>query len=337
MMLKSLKQFRHLQTNNANLAENKIPLLEVFISQFLASVNTLIKRGLKSDYVLKEDNVAFLKGKLLVGKQVKHNFINKHKFYVEYEEYLQDRPVNRLIHTALVKVKGYSRSANNQKLLQELLFAFADIPQSNNVKNDFASVKLDRGMKYYEAPLAWAKLIIDGFSPLTLQGKSNAFSLLFPMEAVFESFVAQYLKKHITGLGEVSAQVSTKSLVDYGNTPYFLLKPDLYISRKGDTDKSNHIVLDTKWKLINEQNSKRKDKFGLSQADFYQMLGYGHTYLNGKGRLVLIYPKTEAFSTTLPHSFNYEGGALKLWVVPFNIQAECENRIDLSCLNIGLI
>ena len=337
MMLKSLKQFRHLQTNNANLAENKIPLLEVFISQFLASVNTLIKRGLKSDYVLKEDNVAFLKGKLLVGKQVKHNFINKHKFYVEYEEYLQDRPVNRLIHTALVKVKSYSRSANNQKLLQELLFAFANIPLSNNVKNDFASVKLDRGMKYYEAPLAWAKLIIDGFSPLTLQGKSNAFSLLFPMEAVFESFVAQYLKKHITGFGEVSAQVSTKSLVDYGNIPYFLLKPDLYISRKSDTDKSNDIVLDTKWKLINEKNSKRKDKFGLSQADFYQMLGYGHTYLNGEGDLVLIYPKTDVFSSAFPDSFNYDGGVLKLWVVPFDIQAKCEKRIDLSCLNIGLI
>ncbi len=332
MMLKSLKQFRHLQTNNANLAENKIPLLEIFISQFLASVNALIKRGLTSDYLLKEDNVAFLKGKLLVGKQVKHNFIYKHKFYVEYEEYLQDRPVNRLIHTALVKVKGYSRSANNQKLLQELLFAFADIPLSNNVKNDFASVKLDRGMKYYEVPLAWTKLIIDGFSPLTLQGKSNAFSLLFPMEAVFESFVAQYLKKHFTGLGEVSAQVSTKYLVDYDNTPYFLLKPDLYISRKSDTDKSNDIVLDTKWKLINEQNSRRKDKFGLSQADFYQMLGYGHTYLNGEGDLVLIYPKTDTFSNAFPHSFNYEGGALKLWVVPFDIKAECKNRIDLSCL-----
>ncbi|MCQ8878749.1 McrC family protein [Pseudoalteromonas shioyasakiensis] len=337
MMLKSLKQFRHLQTNNANLAENKIPLLEVFISQFLASVNTLIKRGLKSDYVLKEDNVAFLKGKLLVGKQVKYNFINKHKFYVEYEEYLQDRPVNRLIHTALVKVKGYSRSANNQKLLQELLFAFADIPLSNNVKNDFASVKLDRGMKYYEVPLAWARLIIDGFSPLTLQGKSNAFSLLFPMEAVFESFVAQHLKQHIIGSGEVSAQVSTESLVDYANTPYFLLKPDLYISREGAIDKDNDIVLDTKWKLINEQNSKRKDKFGLSQSDFYQMLGYGHSYLNGKGSLVLIYPKTDAFKKPFEHSFNYKGGKLKLWVVPFDIEAECEKRIDLSCVQIDAI
>ncbi len=56
MMLKALKQFRHLQTHNANLAKNKIPLLEVFISQFLTSVNTLIKRGLCSDYVRCADN-----------------------------------------------------------------------------------------------------------------------------------------------------------------------------------------------------------------------------------------------------------------------------------------
>ncbi|WP_231731655.1 McrC family protein, partial [Colwellia sp. TT2012] len=80
-MLKTLKSFRHLKTNNANLAKNKMPLLEVFISQFLSSVNELIKRGMRSDYVRCEDNLAFLKGKLLVGKQVQHNFINKHKFY----------------------------------------------------------------------------------------------------------------------------------------------------------------------------------------------------------------------------------------------------------------
>jgi len=80
---------------------------------------------------------------------------------------------------------------------------------------------------------------------------------------------------------------------------------------------------------------KRKDKFGLSQADFYQMLGYGHTY--GEGDLVLIYPRTDVFSSAFPDSFNYEGGALKLWVVPFDIQAKSEKRIDLSCLNIDFI
>jgi 5-methylcytosine-specific restriction enzyme subunit McrC len=80
IMLRALKGFSHIQTSSANIASQKMPLLEVFISQFLNSVNVLVKRGLRSDYVRREDNLAFLKGKLNVGKQLKHNYINKHKF-----------------------------------------------------------------------------------------------------------------------------------------------------------------------------------------------------------------------------------------------------------------
>jgi 5-methylcytosine-specific restriction enzyme subunit McrC len=322
MMLKALKQFRHLQTHNANLAKNKIPLLEVFISQFLTAVNTLIKRGLRSDYVRQQDNVAFLKGKLLVGKQVQHNFINKHKFYVEYEEYQQDRPVNRLLHTALKKVSGYSRSANNQKLIQELLFAFADIPVSNNIKNDFASIKLDRGMNYYEAPLAWARLILEGFSPLTLQGKSNAFSLLFPMEAVFESYVASILNKHpLEGLS-LKIQASSKYLVKHKSKRRFQLKPDLLLRYTNGINKGKSVcVLDTKWKLINQKDED--NKYGLSQADFYQMFAYGHKYLKGKGELFLIYPSHDEFQTPIEQSFDFDDeSVLSLWIVPFDTSVD---------------
>jgi len=326
MMLKALKQFRHLQTHNANLAKNKIPLLEVFISQFLAAVNALIKRGLRSDYVRQQDNVAFLKGKLLVGKQVQHNFINKHKFYVEYEEYQQDRPVNRLLHTALKKVSGYSRSANNQKLIQELLFAFADIPVSNNIKNDFASIKLNRGMNHYEAPLAWTRLILEGFSPLTLQGKSNAFSLLFPMEAVFESYVASILNKHpLEGLS-LKTQASSQYLVMHKqkgkDKKLFQLRPDLLLRCINGKDKGkNACVLDTKWKLINQTDED--NKYGLSQADFYQMFAYGHKYLKGKGELFLIYPSHDEFQKPIEQSFDFDDKSLlSLWIVPFDISAD---------------
>ncbi|GHE85932.1 McrC family protein [Thalassotalea profundi] len=346
MMLKALKQFRHLQTHNANLAKNKIPLLEVFISQFLSSVNTLIKRGLRSDYVRCEDNLAFLKGKLLVGNQVQHNFVNKHKFYVEYEEYLQDRPVNRLIHSALKKVANYSRSANNQKLIQELSFAFADIPMSTNIKNDFASIKLDRGMSYYEAPLAWARLILEGFSPLTMQGKSNAFSLLFPMEAVFESYVASILRKDLPERLSLKTQASSEYLVSHKqkgqDKNLFQLKPDLLLRHTaGNHENKNACVLDTKWKLINQKDEG--NKYGLSQADFYQMFAYGHKYLKGKGELVLIYPSHDDFQETIEQSFNFNESddnseLLRLWIVPFNISAsvpENESRFKWpkgSCL-----
>ena len=93
-MLKTSKGFLHIKTNNANLAKAKMPLLEVFISQFLIAVNELIKQGLRSDYVREQDNLAYLKGKLLVNQYIQHNFVNRHKFYAQYDQYRQDRPVN---------------------------------------------------------------------------------------------------------------------------------------------------------------------------------------------------------------------------------------------------
>ncbi|MFW1480341.1 5-methylcytosine restriction system specificity protein McrC, partial [Vibrio parahaemolyticus] len=153
MMLQHLGSFRHVSTNQANIASKKIPLLEVFINQFLQAVNSLVKKGLKSDYVTQVENLNYKKGKLLTAQQVKHNLVNKHKFYVEYDEYLINRPVNRLIKTALHKLSRYAMLASNQKLLRELQFAFHDVPESKFVKQDLNAVKLDRGMRDYHVPL----------------------------------------------------------------------------------------------------------------------------------------------------------------------------------------
>lgn len=316
IMLKTLGKFRHIQTNSANITKAKMPLLEVFISQFLDSVNTLVKRGLRSDYIKQEDNLAFLKGKLLVGKQIRHNSINKHKFYVEYDEFLQDRPANRLVHAALQKVANYARSARNQKLLRELTFVFDEIPASRNHKQDFSQIKRDRGMSYYQTPLQWTRLILDGFSPLTMKDKNSALSLLFPMEAVFESYVENVLKKQMAAGLELRGQVKQQYLVTHNGKDMFNLKPDLVIYKDGGP----HVVLDTKWKLV---DSSGKDRYGISQSDMYQMFAYGHKYLEGKGNIVLIYPEQDDFDKPIEHSFDYDDrGKLKVWVVPFVIDGD---------------
>lgn len=327
MMLRSLKKFRHIETEVANIKKQKMPLMEIFISQFLNSVNVLIKKGIRSDYVREQNNGTYLKGKLLHSQQLKHNFINKHKFYVEYDEYLKDRPANRVIHSALHVITDYTQVNRSKKLAQELLFAFSDIPLSKHHNNDFSSIKLGRGMQHYDAPISWSRLILEGFSPQSMLGSHNAYSLLFPMETVFESFVAKYLKKHLPSSLNVSSQVQSKSLVSYGDKNYFRLKPDLYITEL----KVAHTVLDTKWKLIDQKKSAGKDKFGLSQSDFYQMLGYGHKYLESTGNLVLIYPKSDSFDKPFEHSFDYDKeNKLKLWVVPFDVSHSCKKRIELE-------
>ncbi|MCF7482933.1 McrC family protein [Vibrio sp. J1-1] len=318
MMLQHLGSFRHVSTNQANIASKKMPLLEVFISQFLQAVNSLVKKGLKSDYVTQVENLNYKKGKLLTAQQVKHNLVNKHKFYVDYDEYLINRPVNRLIKTALHKLTRYAMLASNQKLLRELQFAFAEVPESKFIKQDINAVKLDRGMLDYQVPLAWAKLIVDGFSPLSMKGDHGAISLLFPMEAVFESYVVSVLRSELPDGVELTSQACFEYLVKHNELSQFQLKPDLLITSPG----GSKIVLDTKWKLIDLEEYH----YGISQADLYQMFAYGQKYLGGKGDLFLIYPAHEDFTKPIEHSFNFSDD-LRLWVVPFISDLQGKSRL----------
>ncbi|WP_413479591.1 McrC family protein [Vibrio hibernica] len=321
MMLQHLGSFRYVASNQADLANKKMPLLEVFISQFLQSVNRLVKRGLKSDYVSQEDNLYFHKGKLKVSQQIRLNVVNKHKFYVEYDEYLIDRPANRLIKTALLKLVNYTRLATNQKLLRELQFAFSDVPSCLSVKQDINYLKLDRGMMDYHAPIAWAKLILDGFSPLSMKGKDNALSLLFPMESVFESYVASVLRNQLVDDVELTTQAASKYLVTHNKQRQFQLKPDLIITKP---DRSM-IVLDTKWKLLDLDKSHND----ISQADLYQMFAYGHKYLEGKGEIFLIYPSHDTFDKPIEYSFDFSD-SLKLWVIPFEVSTEKTHKLKIN-------
>jgi hypothetical protein len=49
-MLCCLRQFRHIRADNARLLAERMPLLEVFLSEFLRSVAHVVKRGLRSSY-----------------------------------------------------------------------------------------------------------------------------------------------------------------------------------------------------------------------------------------------------------------------------------------------
>lgn len=63
-----------------------------------------------------------------------------------------------------------------------------------------------------------------------------------------------------------------------------------------------------------------KDKYGLSQSDFYQMAAYGERYLEGAGDMFLIYPRSPRFSQHLtPFELSPD---LRLWVVPFDLESD---------------
>jgi 5-methylcytosine-specific restriction enzyme subunit McrC len=88
-------------------------------------------------------------------------------------------------------------------------------------------------------------------------------------------------------------------------------------------DRRPILVMDTKWKLIDA--SDRRNKYGVSQSDMYQLYAYGHKYLKDSDQkeLMLIYPTTSAFNKPLP-DFIYENG-FRLQVVPFDLTTNLIN------------
>ena len=303
-MLKTLKKSPFKNFNTANLKAYKMPLLEIFISMFLEELSKLIQKGIKSDYIQKEENLKFLKGKLKISEQIKQNSIHKERFFVLYEEFSSDRVENRLIKTTLEYLYKKSKLNKNQQRIREFLFVFDEIKISHNIKTDFEKVKLNRQMKDYEQVLLWCKtfLLENSFSPY--KGNDIAFALLFDMNLLFESFVYSYLKKS-SNFQDIKSQDRTHHLAYENGIGRFRLKPDIVIN-------GGKIIADTKWKILSEDKAYN----GVLQDDMYQLYAYGTKYDNCE-KIYLIYPFDELI---IKNSYNYfKNKELKLDILFFDV------------------
>ena len=271
-MLRTLKIFPFKSSNLASLKTQNLPLLEIFISMFLCELEALVKKGIKSDYVALEENLNFLKGKLNINEQIKRNSIHKERFYVRYSEFLSDIKINRIIKTTLKFLYKKSNSSKNQQKIRKLLFIFDEVSECEDYKNFFAKLIINRQVKHYEQTLLWCKIFLLNNSFTPHKGDDLAFALLFDMNALFESYVGNFIKKSFPG---TILQHSEKHLVE--DPKSFKLRPDIFLKGK--------FIADTKWKIVSSKDD-------ISQADLYQLYAYGKKH-PCDGKLHLIYPKID--------------------------------------------
>lgn len=288
------------------------PVSEWIIQQFLHELDGLVRRRLRHDYRLVEEEVRFLRGRLHVSKQLRQPMGRQHLFQVEHHVFDANRPENRLIAAALRKVSPLTRHPANWRLAHELEHQLVDIHPSLDVAGDFRRWSCDRLMAHYRLIRPWCELILGDRNPLSALGEWVGRSLLFPMERVFECFVEASLRRYLPDGATLRTQARSHYLCRQGSMDMFQLRPDFVVECGEMT-----WVLDAKWKLIDASNDS--ENYGLRQLDFYQMFAYGHRYLPGKGSLALVFPGCETFSAPLK-PFDLEGG-LHLDVVPIDLQA----------------
>ena len=281
-MLRSLPKFTGKKLSKANLNTSKMTLYEVFINMYFNDVLTLVKRGLRASYITRKDNLKFFKGKLLVNQHLHHNLVHHERFYVEYDEYSLDQPEHRLIKAAILKLQRKTNSLDNSQLAYQLLAHFDFTEPSSNYDKDFAAFHVDRRNKNYSEVMEWTKIFLKDESFTSFAGKTKAQALLFPMEKLFESYVAKQVNKIFSKNDwEVTIQSHEKYLFDSPKS--FQLKPDIILRKN-----NRKIILDTKWKYL-------KTFKNISAGDMYQMYAYAKKHISEE--VYLLYPVTKDIGT----------------------------------------
>lgn len=295
-MVRSMKDFPAKVFSDASLKVDRMNLYELFINMYLQEVRRLVKRGIRSNYIQREDNLGYYKGKLLVNKHVNANLTHKERFFASFEEFHPNGPENRLVKATLEKLQKLTSSAENSKEIRQLLMAFELVEVSVNYEKDFSKVVINRNTKDYEMLMKWSKVFLLNKSFSTFTGSSDSRSLLFPMESVYESYVAQQMKKLFCPSGwEVSSQDRGRYLF-MEPRKQFALRPDIVIRKNNRT-----IILDTKWKRLCEDERKN---YGISQSDMYQMYAYSKKYETSE--VWLLYPMIKEMRNHKPIEF-YSG------------------------------
>ncbi|MCZ8354663.1 MAG: hypothetical protein O9340_08005 [Cyclobacteriaceae bacterium] len=255
-------------------------IIHLIASQFLETVS---ERPLMQ-YQMKEEALTTPRGSINFTRYINQGVSkgNFHKLECDYEPFVFDNSVNRIIKYCTRLLLTQTRMAENQRLLQETLFVLDEVEDTPCTVHDINAVSLNAFYEDYKSIMNICKNIVEQKMYSNNEYDLSQWCLLFPMEYIFEDFVAGFLQTHFDKKWHIEYQKSDAYLV---TNPYnvFQMQHDVFLTSKKGLERK--IIIDTKYKIRDYTDSNKQ---GVSQSDLYQVVSYA--YRRGCTEVILIYP-----------------------------------------------
>ena len=341
-MLQSIDYFKEKLFNKSKIAIKDTSILEIFIQFFIEEVESIIKKGLIYRYNARSENMNIFKGKLDIDNHIKYNFSHKERFFMKFDEFSVNSLENIIIKLTIQKLKKVSINPKNKENLNKIGHYFENVTILENSIENLKYLTFDRMNDYYKNAIQWSKIFLDNQSSSIFSTNNGEIpSILFPMETIFENYIANKLvniiqeKSYCELLFKIQdSSCSIFSSISLNNTKIdnniLRIRPDIVIKNKNTKE---IFILDTKWKILN----KLDDKFKISTEDIYQMLAYVKTY-NDRNKnnytckkAYLIYPATNmrenTFSAKDKLIFKTDDFELNIYFVDLSSDENTENSL----------
>lgn len=303
----------------ASMARQNETLLDILIRLFADQLLAEARRGLPRSYLPCEADLPMLRGRLDTMRQFTLHAVRPDRLASRFDALSPDIALMQIMKACVVALRRFARGQETKRRLDELRFLLADVSDLKPRDLPWKQVRIDRTNRRWEALYRLARLFLkkDWQATHHASNSTDGITLLFPMNDLFEGYVAALAARALrgTGLTVQSQGGRLYCLLEDGETgrARFQTKPDLLV-KHGDR---TVLVADTKWKRLSPRLDDAQQ--GISQSDVYQMMAYGRLYRCTD--LVLIYPH---------HLELGPGETLAGYTVN-----HCEDRLRVASVNIA--
>lgn len=268
-------------------------LLELFVLLFCEASERVLRRGLLSGYVEREDDLPLARGRILADRQVLERFGQFDRIICRFDELEHDVVENQLLTAALqVATPRVTSSGLHRRIskLRGVLEPICGIDQLD-LAGARKTVTYNRLNAHYETAhwLGWLLLDALGIDDLFAPGETRAFSFLLDMNQLFERFVTRFVEQVLpVSRYRVTSQIPFRSVLwnVSSQRPYTRIIPDVVVEQLGVSD--CRVAIEAKYKLYDER--------GFDPGDIYQTFLYafalGGTASEGLPTSLLLYPAT---------------------------------------------
>jgi len=289
-LLMLLEESGYLKVSYSTLALQQLAkenLFKIFGRLFAEMLMNELRRGLCANFIHKEENLNFIRGKLLLHRQIVNQIHRTTKAFCGYNEYDINHRLNQFLKQVIRLLLSKVRNLYTIDLLIGCLQRFEGVEDVEFQTAEIEGISTDRLSCRFEPTLLLAKLFFrNQVMMMMAQGKTVVFSILFAMNELFEAYIAQLCMRYLpyrTKIQQVNNKLWVHKKTGRGA---FILRPDIII----EFDNGEKIIIDTKWKWIRET----AHRYGISREDYFQM--YAYLTLDAMARAaVLLYPHHAGF------------------------------------------
>lgn len=266
--------FKELKHNNYEYIEGEHfdNIYDLFAEILSKGISYLLKQGLHKQYILREDTIATLKGKLNLSGTIKERINQRARLACEYDELTVNNIYNQILKTTVEVILHQSDVKKERRAeLRKLMLFFAEVDAIKPSQIRWNMLRYDRNTRTYQMLHSLCYFILQNLLLSTDKGttKLPQFSDEH-MNLLFQRFVLEYYKRHHPECKAIAKQIKwnmSDDVVD-SSTMLPIMQSDITM-----TIGERILIIDTKYYSSTLQENYNKKN--INSPNLYQI----HTYV----------------------------------------------------------